>query len=838
MKRLLTLLACLASPFLFAQHWSDLMGSDELTNIYEIKSSFDAQYSEQKANQKASGYKQFNRWFWMMEQRCYPSGELFDPSMAWKERMQFLAKSTAAGSSNWKSLGPDNWNSYSYNPGAGRVNYVEVDPNDSSIIYVGVPSGGLWKSIDAGATWDNLTDDLPILGVSAILVDPNNSDHLYIGTGDGDGYDTYSIGILESFDGGVSWNPTGLSWNVTQFRVVRKIVMHPNSADTLWAATSSGLYFSGDAGVTWTSSMTGSIRDIELKPGDPSVVYACTDQFFRSTNYGQSFSQVFTGLPSASQVNRMAIAVSEDDPSVVYGLFGAQSGSSFYGLYKSNNEGTSWAWQSNSPNIFGYAIDGNDNSGISWYGMALEANPKDADQIFAGSVNVWKSSDGGKNWDISSHWVYPSSTGYTHADIHYLGFHDDKLYCGSDGGVFSSLDTGDTWVDHSKDLRIMQFYRMSASATDPYIISGGAQDNGTNVRTADSNNLTWTHIMGADGMETIIHPNNPDIIYHTTQYGSLRKSTDGGISTSSCSQGIAESGAWVTPWVMHPTNPDIMYAGFESLYITYDGATTWSPLDPGFSAGTTIRALAVAPSDANYIYLAAGSTIRMTPDDGITWSNISTGLPNESITYIAISNSDPKRLWVTLSGYTGGEKVYFSPNGGQTWTNISGNLPNLPVNCIAYQNGTQGGLYVGTDVGIYYTNDTLGTWVDFSEGLPNVIVNELEIHYGINKIRAATFGRGMWESDLFNLPNNVGIAEAYSKEVNIYPIPAKENLTIDLIENPINVSLINALGQEVRRIEQPKKRSLQLDISNLRGGSYILRIAFESGIYAEEILVN
>ena len=821
-----------------AQHWSDKMQNPDVTNIYEIQKEFQSQFDSSLIGVKATGYKQFNRWFANMEHRCYPTGELFDPSAAWKERMQFIAKeSNTSAPATWKSLGPETWTTSSYNPGLGRINVITVDPVDSNIIYVGAPAGGLWKTTDGGSSWQNLTDHLPILGASGLSIDPNNTDVLYLGTGDGDGSDTYSIGILKSIDGGLSWVPTGLNWTTNQFRVIRKVVISPASSDTLYAATSAGLYVSDDAGANWTKVANGSFRDVEVHPSNSNIVYACTDQFYKSTDAGFTFSQISSGLPSAGVVNRMSIAVSPDNAAVVYGVFGSSSDATFYGLYKSTDEGQTWTQMSNSPNIFGYSTVGGDNSGLSWYALALAVNPNDHTEIFVGGVNVWKSSDSGVNWTIESHWTWPSSIGYTHADIHTLDFYGSTLYVGSDGGIFQSPNRGGSWTDLSDGLRIMQFYRMGASESHPYIVAAGAQDNGTNVRPNDSSDANWNHIYGADGFEAVIHPTNPDIIYLETQNGGLRKTTDGGQTTNGIRGSITGSGAWNTPIVMHPTDPDILYTGFQDLWVTYDGANTWSqnPILP--SIGGTINAIAVAESDPNYLYISSGSKIVMTPNDGITWNNISGGLPNNFIRYIAVHNTDPTKVWVCMSGYSNGQHVYFSDDAGSTWTNITRNLPNLPANTIVHQAGSNGALYVGTDVGVYYTNDSLGQWVDFSDQLPNVIVSELEIHYGIGKIRAATFGRGLWESDLYSRPN-VGLEGYYKGDVKLYPMPVTDVVNIDLPEPALNIKVYNQLGQDVINTGEVNSLSFRLKADGLPAGNYILQIEFESGILNKELVIN
>ncbi len=479
------ILSVLTSYQLLAQRWVEMM-NDPRVSFFDVQNAFNQEWGN-RPYERGKGWKQYKRWEYFMEERTFPLGKRPRPSQAWEEHLKFKNKydriSTAASrAANWTAIGPANWTNQSgWNPGNGRINCVEEDPNNPSVMYVGAASGGLWKSTNSGQSWICLTDNLPVLGVSAILVDPSNSNTLYLGTGDGDGSDTYSVGVLKSTDGGQTWNSTGLNWSIANSRLIRRMVMHPTNNQILLAATNDGIYRTDNGGQSWTQSQSGNMRDVEFKPGNPSVVYAASDQFFKSINGGLNFSQVSTGLPAANDVNRASIAVTAANPDYVYILFGDENDSGFYGLYRSSNSGSSFTLRSNSPNIFTYDMQGNGSGGQSWYDMALAASPVNAEEIYSGGINVWKSTDGGNNWNILTHWVHPPSIGYVHADIHTLDFFGNHLYCGSDGGIFISNDAGLNWTDLSPGLEIMQLYRFGVSAQNAYLILGGAQDNGTNI---------------------------------------------------------------------------------------------------------------------------------------------------------------------------------------------------------------------------------------------------------------------------------------------------------------------------------------------------------------------
>ena len=759
----------LITPIINAQEFVQKM-ADESVNFYEVQKSFNEFYAG-KPYEKGKGFKQFKRWEWFTEQRVYPSGERYESNLAWINFMEYKkthrSAFTAEKSSNWVALGPNDWNSVSYSPGQGRVNVIAMDPSDTNTIYIGAPAGGLWKSTNGGTSWTVLTDNLPVLGVTGIGIDPNNSNIVYIATGDGFGSDTYSVGVLKSTDGGLSFNTTGLTFTIAQTIRPTKILMHPTNSNKHWVSTSNGVYLTTDAGATYNRTQTGFIWDIEMHPTDTNTIYASSTEFHKSINGGLSFNRIQTGLPSRLAVNRMVIAVTPDNPSVVYGLYGASSDASFYGLYRSLDTGNTWVQMSNSPNILSSSIDGLGSGGQSWYDLAIAVSPDNENEVFIGGVNVWKSINAGANWDISAHWVWPNNIGYTHADIHTLEFFNNKLYCGSDGGFFESTDKGDNYTDLSNTLEISQFYKIGGSELAPNKIVGGTQDNG--CMRGYIGNKQWTQVFGADGMECAIHSTDTNIIFTSSQNGGLRRSDNNGQTFRGIAGSIrnTESGAWITPYTLDKNNPDRIIAGFENIWLSNNLGNNWVPIS-NFPGGPTFRTLVVAPSNSNTLYAGTQSTIFKTNNLGLNWVDITNNLPGLSKTYIEVNNLNANEIWITLSGFSVGNKVFHSTNGGSSWDNISYDLPNLPVNCIE-RDERNGVLYVGTDVGIYYKKPFTFEWLPYMSGLPNVIVNELEMNYATNKLRAATYGRGVWMSDPFLYPTNTPVARFNSSGTDACP---------------------------------------------------------------------
>jgi photosystem II stability/assembly factor-like uncharacterized protein len=732
--------------------------STEEVNFYDIQRAFN-EYWKDRPIERSKGYNPFSRWLYFMEPRVYPSGTIPGTTI-WDEIQEknLKEKAETAAQANWTFLGPDDtprdFNYQNLRGGSGRLNCIAFHPFDSNIIYVGAPSGGLWKTADGGQSWTTSTDQLAAIGISDIAIVRQNPDVIYLATGDGDGIDTYSIGILKSTNGGISWNPTVFSEDVTGFNHFRRILIHPVNPDIMIAASAKGIYKTTNGWKTYKLVKSGHFKDLEFKPSDPAVIYAASFSFggnagiYKSTDTGDSFNEVMTGLNFNSNVERIELAVTRANTSFVYALCSASDDGGFYGLYRSVNSGISWSavYSGNNLNLLGWDPDGLDEGGQGWYDLTLAISPDKANEIFVGGVNIWKSQNGGSTWKPISMWYHDHEADYVHADHHMLIFnpYTDVLFSGNDGGIYKSYDKGATWNDISDGLQILQIYRFTNSVSDPYLNIAGNQDNGTVLRNASG----WYEISGGDGMECFIDYTNEDIIYVSSQRGNLLRSTDGGSTFSTISPVEDEDGAWITPFIMHPEIPGILYSGYKDVYKSTDQGESWTRISDNLTDGINLNALAVAGANDNYIYASAQNKIWKTKNGGETWIDISDGIPANYITYIAVAETDPEKLWVSLSGYSDGNKIYYSSDGGETWENYSDGLPNVPANCIIYQNNTNKTLYAGTDIGVYYRDATMLQWADYSDNLPNVIVNDLAIHYASGKLRAGTYGRGLWETDL------------------------------------------------------------------------------------------
>lgn len=755
-----SLLLVLPLGLLHAQRWMEMWKDPQGHTFYDIQKAFN-EYFETHEPAKGTGYNQFKRWEYYMEPRVGPEGKIMNPQVkTFNNYLEYVQENsfndpgqrTASLNGDWTFFGAQDHikGNQGYNGGIGRINIVAFHPTNSAIIYAGAPAGGLWRSTNTGSTWTPLTDGIDFWGVSGIVIDPTDTDIIYILTGDGDGSSSRSAGVWKSLNGGSTWSPTGLSINYeTSTTDGYKLLMDPTDNNTLYAVMTNGLHKSTDAGATWSVIRAGSYRDMEFKPGDANTLYlSSTNTIYRSNNAGSTWTTVTT----ISGANRIALGVTPANSNYVYALCGPSTGTgSFKGVYRSTNSGVSFTLRGTSPNILGYSNTGNDNSNQSSYDLAIAVSPTNAEQIFTGGINVWTSTNGGTSFSIQSYWIEGSAGfEYTHADIHELVFDGNVLYCGSDGGVYRTTDYGVNWNDISSGLAITELYRFGGTPQNTGLYVGGAQDNGSNKWTSPIPDLVMEHIDGADGMEAAVDPTNTNTLYTTRQFGSLFRSTNGGTTHTGISPGILGGGNWVTPFILNPARPQTLIAMYSDVGVSYNQGTSWVNLSSGAVTGGSSNCLAIAPSDTNTIYAVKSSAVWKTNNFGTTWTNITAGLPGGTYSYIAVDPNDADRIYVTRQSWTANNKIWRSTNGGTTWTNFSGaTLPNVPANCVVADGTGDHGVYLGTDAGVYYYDDGQADWIDFSNGLPFCRVMEMEINPLASQLRAATYGRSIWESDLY-----------------------------------------------------------------------------------------
>ncbi len=757
----------------------------------------------------------FNRWFHDVEVRTYPSGNLPRPDVLLTETYLAAAKKSTARKTStsqvWQPVGPLTFPS-NFN-GIGRINTIVIDPIDTNTLYIGAACGGVFISHDGGNTWVSNSDNFPSLSIADIAVNPNHTDTIYAATGDGygytdDGYNDfwgglYSAGVMKSTDGGNTWHTTGLSYLQTQRQIIQRLLISPENPDILLAGTTSGLLRSTDAGVTWASVLTGHVYSMAFRPTQPDTVYAiCELDLKVSYNSGATWSTLKAGLNPAN--NRATIGVSPATPRAIWVLDANDS------LHWSHDDGHSFS-VTNPPDTARF---------YGYYDRVLAVSPTDSSFVVANGELMSFSSD-----DCNS-WYRLDPDGKVHVDNHALAINPlntATIYSGNDGGIFVTHNTGHTWKNISNGLMISQIYRMSASQQNPYVMVCGLQDNGS--MTFDSTH--WFERTGGDGQDCAINPTNDFIQISSSQNGRFNISYDQGHSFSNMAVST-ETGNWTSPVIFDPNNEANIFFGLKDIYASFDAGGTFTKLTATQLFTDGAYSLAIAPSSSNVLYAADYGAIFRSMDQGITWTNVTGNLPSGAvaITHIAVDYADSMRVYVSMSGYSAGNKLFTSGTGGTTWTNISTGLPNLPVNCVALDWSTPGAMFAGTDMGVYYTDSSQSGWSLYGTGLPNVIANDIKINYANYKVRVATYGRGVWETNLTApVPNAVpNVQAAKAPAAHIYPNPTSNTWKL-IFQNQrpsaFKVSVTDVLGREV--ITQ--KNNDLINASSLVAGVYIIDVS-------------
>lgn len=718
------------------------MMEDMSYNFYTVCDSADA-YFAAHFNGKGSGYKEYLRWKFENEGKYYPSGnrivDHYLPSKAFDGFLKGQGASPKALTNGWEKIGPDTISLVTghYSVGLGRIEVCAVHPTDSNKLYLGSRSGGFWRSTNGGATWQNTTDTLFASGVNAIATSPTNFDSVLINVRNAS--NGTSHGIYRSTNGGQTWtqspfNPTnlgqgGLGSNFAIF----VIAYHPSIANLVFVGTNAGLYRSTNNLQTWTQiNASADITDIKFHPTDPNIVYVYDDYYYSSTpdqilistNQGVSFTAgpVLTGNGGA----RVFISTSDACPNCVY------AGSS-NGVWRSLNMGNSFTFLS-SPNTTT---------------LGFEVSDIDTSFMFLGYLDGFKSTNGGQSFTQSTYWsignnAYLNSGTYIHADVRNTAFVNGSFYVCTDGFLCKSNDNCQTWSILNKSMSVRENYNLGMSQSNNKRTICGSQDNGTSIKTENG----WIEFYGADGMEGIIHPLNPDWMIGSVQYGTRRRTLDGGITQSGVTP-AGQNGAWIAPLVFDPNNPMTVYHFGDSIYKSTDFGDNWTNIGSPNFAGP-ISYAAIAENNSNIMAMSYGATLYKTLNGGQTFTNISAGLPNASITDIAFAPHNDYIMVVTYGTYqNNNQKVYLSTNMGATWQNITSNLGNMPLRSVVIDNTPAHNIYVGAEIGVFRRPLSGGSWTLYNSNLPNMSVNELEINYGANTLQAATWGRGLWENAVF-----------------------------------------------------------------------------------------
>jgi hypothetical protein len=665
-----------------------------------------------------------------------------------------------AGDNFWSARGPSpsTFGGWAFGNVSGRVSALAAD-FASGTIYVGGASGGLWKSTNDGLSYEPLFDTAGTLTIGAIEVDPNDPNVLWVGTGENNMgcEDYFGIGLLRSTDGGETWEPRNGSGgsSLEDLSSFADVVVDPRDSSHIvtggrirgcvdGSTFAGGIYTSNDAGETWTRRLSAPVYEIQQDPAVRDVFWAATDQgIYKSTDNAVTWvKQTASGLPS-SGTGRTELTIAPSDGDVVYALFA--SGTSGAEFWRTTNGGASWTQMSTGSN----ACDGQ-----CWYNMVLRAHRTDPDTVYRGTIHIFKSTDGGANWtDLSNNW---GSSQKVHQDTHALLMDPDDpetFWVGCDGGVWKSTDGGASFDNRNADLNLTQFYAIGMDASDGGVICGGSQDNSSLARSGSD---TWDlQAVTGDGFVCHIDPLDSSYAYITSYpsggYPNVWRSTTGLFGSfndiTGPGSGVQEGDRsnWVTPYILDPVQPSILYLGTHRVYKSYDHGSNWEHVGPDDMTNGSGTVLSL---DVNRNYpevVIAGTTdgrVWRSVNGGTDWADISAGLPSRSIKDVASDPTAPGRVLAVVGGFNTEHLWDWTEETG--WVASGAGLPNVPTNTVLMLSDEL--VYVGSDTGVFRSDDGGATFAPYMNGLPEgLVVTDLKAVAALDLMTAGTYGRGAWQ---------------------------------------------------------------------------------------------
>jgi photosystem II stability/assembly factor-like uncharacterized protein len=851
----------------------------------EIQQQFNT-FKKNNDLKKEKSWKSYKRWEYDMQMHTNTQGEpagfdeYINAAVEAADEKRYAERSTTMPSV-WTPFGPNvlpnNLTGYMEN-GIGRINCIAFHPTNANTYFVGVAQGGVWKTTNNGTTWTPLTDNLPITRISDISIDPINPNTMYISVCDFEyiGFGLflngrkrqthYGLGVYKTTDGGNTWSPTGLTYQLTNgdASLIRKVVIHPTNTNSLVACGSDGLWTSANGGTSWTKKLDSLCWDLQVDPVNPNILYLATGwvatsnmgsaAIYKSTNFGNTWTILNTGIPFTGTVQRVKLAIAPNDANYIYAA-AVDINYGLYGIYKSTNAGTNWTYINPPLNTL-EGGQGTSPGGQGTYDLGFLVNPTNKNIVYIGGVNLWGSSDGAQNFDPISHWTLQYGP-TLHGDIHSINYQptSGQFFVTSDGGVYktssmvisnwSTSSWPTVWTNLNNNLQVTSFYRLSSSRTSLERVVAGAQDNASFYYKAN----TWSTIFGGDGMDNYLDPTAPSDIIGSSQYGYFSYSNDDGNSSFGVnSNPNSEAAEWVTPIQGNYNYPGLVFLGNENVVMSTDNGQNWNPLSNFTTAfpNTEVCAIAAAPSNSQVVYAArrvryeipAPGFLFKTTNGGGSFTNVTNNLP-DSLYYtgIEVDATNSNIAYVCLAQFSAGRKVYMTTNGGTSWTNISYNLPNIPVNCIKQIPNTKT-MMVATDLGVYTLAFGATSWVNNSMGLPNVIVSDIEFNVALNKVYVSTFGRGIWETS-YSILTSLVKQDKVAFNYKLYPSINDGKFTLEFLKNSgtKKIDVIDVMGRVVYS-STSSEDELELKLDLMSGAYYVKVVAGSDKLNVKRFIVK
>lgn len=718
------------------------------------------------------------------------------------------------GGLSWRSIGPA--------VASGRIGDIAVNPNNPDEYYLAVASGGVWKTVNHGTTFQPIFDQQGSYSIGCITIDPNQTNTIWVGTGENNNQRSvaYGDGVYKSEDGGKSWKNMGLA----NSEHISKIIVDPTNSNIVYVAAygplwseggDRGIYKTIDGGVTWTQihfvSVNSGSADLVMDPSNPQILYESVHQrrrhiytyigggvesaVYKSEDAGKTWKELKNGLPSG-KMGRVGLAISPVDPNYVYAIVEAEE--NLGGLFRSTDKGVSWEKR------------GSFNTSGNYY-QEIYCDPVNKDKIFSMDTWLHHSVDGGSTFiatgedlkHVDNHciWINPTNTN------HWM--------VGCDGGLYETYDHAKTW-HYKQNLPITQFYKVALDNDLPfYNVYGGTQDNNSlggpsrTINNAGIQNSDWFITNGGDGFESQIDPIDPNIVYAQAQYGWLirydRKSGEKiGIQPMPGKGELAYRWNWDAPLVISNHDHKTLYFAANKVFKSVDMGNTWQVISPDLTRqldrnqlkvmgevqspdavmknkSTTIYGNIVAmdesPINKNLLYVGTDDgLIQVTTDGGATWNKKDNfpGVPSMSLVNMLIpSQHDENVVYAAFNNHNKGDfKPYLlkSTDKGNSWVNIAGDLPiRGTVYSIAEDHENPNLLFAGTEFGFFFTINGGKNWIQLNAGLPTIAVRDIAIQKRENDLVIATFGRGFYVLDDYT-PLRTLTEELVKKSGHFFPI--------------------------------------------------------------------
>ncbi|NKB86724.1 MAG: hypothetical protein GKS06_00685 [Acidobacteria bacterium] len=733
-----------------------------------------------------------------------------DRSASWARHVELRDESPFAGLP-WLAVGPRFQ--------GGRVEAIAVDPRDGATMYVGAGAGNLWKTENAGTTWQPIFDREGTFSIGDVTLAPSDPDVIWVGTGEVlMARSSYAgFGVYRSDDGGDSWRHLGLE----DTHHIARVVVHPEDPDIAWVAAigrlfspneQRGIFKTTNGGESWertlyVDELTGAI-DLIADPRDPDVMYAAMWEhsrrawghnaagdgsgLYKTTDGGDTWVPLTNGFPNDEYVGRIGLAIAPSEPDTIYALVdnhvpvapdenGRRPPRGQ--VYRSDDAGASWrlVTEQNIPAGYDFCL--------------IRVLPDNADHVIIPGQVVWESTNGGRTFaEMSGEVVHLLEHG---ADVLHLDQHEmlinpddaDHWIMGNDGGVYVSYDRGANWL-HLNNLPLAEFYAINLDMERPYQIFGGTQDDAalfgpSHVGIDAGPEDPWEHVYidpwgGGDSYFTPPHPIDKHVVFYSHQFGALRRKDmrDGTtVDIMPRPDDFTLRVNWMTPFFLSAYDPDTIYYGGQVVLRSRNRGDDWEVVSPDLTAEPrpdrqgnipfgTLTSMSESPVDSRVFWTGSDDgRVRVSRDGLQTWADASAGLPHKWVSRVVASMFDADRAYVSFTGYRDDDftpYLFRTEDRGASWELITSNLPLEPINVVREDPTNPDLLYVGTDLGVYVSRNGGASWLGLMGDLPTTPVYDLRVHPRDPELVAGTHGRGAF---VLNLEPVRGFDEAAGLQV-------------------------------------------------------------------------